>query len=155
MHDCVFSYLFFFLWPNPRHMKVPWLQLKPMLKPEQHQIWATSVTYTTAGGNAKCLTHWARPGMEPTASWTLRWVFNLLSHNRNLYFLFCILPCILYNFIFYFLFLLYRAASTAYGGSQARGPIRAAAASQHHSHSNAESEPCLRPTPQLTATLDP
>ena len=83
MHDCVFSYLFFFLWPHPRHMKVPWLQLKPMLKPEQHQISATSVTYTTAGGNAKCLTHWARPGMEPTASWTLRWVFNLLSHNRN------------------------------------------------------------------------
>ena len=30
-----------------------------------------------------------------------------------------------------------------YGGSQARGLIRAAASSLHHSHSNARSEPCL------------
>ena len=32
---------------------------------------------------------------------------------------------------------------------------RTAAASLRHSHSNARSEPCLRPTPQLMATLDP
>ena len=43
----------------------------------------------------------------------------------------------------------------AYGGSQARGPIGATAASLHPSHSDSGSEPCLRPTPQLTATLDP
>ena len=43
----------------------------------------------------------------------------------------------------------------AYGGSQARGPIGAVADSLRHSHSNAGSEPCLRPTPQLTATPDP
>ena len=47
-----------------------------------------------------------------------------------------------------------RAAPTAYGGSQSRGPIRAVAASLHHSHSNAGSELCVRPTPQLTAVLD-
>ena len=35
------------------------------------------------------------------------------------------------------------AAPTAYGGSQARGPIRAVAAGLHHSHSNARSEPGL------------
>ena len=40
-------------------------------------------------------------------------------------------------------------------GSQARGPIGAAAAGLHHSHSNTRSKPHLRPTPQLTATLDP
>ena len=40
----------------------------------------------------------------------------------------------------------------AYGGSQARGQIRATAAGLYHSHSNAGSEPCLRPTPQLMAT---
>ena len=28
------------------------------------------------------------------------------------------------------------------------------AAGPHHSHSNARSEPCLQPTPQLTATPD-
>ena len=47
-------------------------------------------------------------------------------------------------FLFHFvLFLLYRAAPAAYGGSQARGQIGAIAASLHHSHSNARSEPHL------------
>ena len=39
--------------------------------------------------------------------------------------------------------------------SQAKGQIRAIAAGLHHSHSNIRSKPCLRSTPQLTATLDP
>ena len=43
----------------------------------------------------------------------------------------------------------------ACGGFQARGQIGAAATSLCHSHSNARYEPRLRPTPQLTATLDP
>ena len=43
----------------------------------------------------------------------------------------------------------------AYEGSQARGPIGAVEAGLHHSHSNARSEPRLRPTPELTATPDP
>ena len=29
------------------------------------------------------LTHWARPGIEPTSSWTLCWVLNATSHNGN------------------------------------------------------------------------
>ena len=40
-------------------------------QPQQHQIWAASVTYTTAYGNARSLTHWARPGIEPASSWFL------------------------------------------------------------------------------------
>ena len=55
----------------------------------------------------------------------------------------------------FFFFFAVRAAPKAYGGSQARGPVGAAAASLHHSHSNTGSKPPLRPTPQLTATLDP
>ena len=43
----------------------------------------------------------------------------------------------------------------AYGGSQVKGPIRAVAAGLHQSHSNAGSEQCLQPTPQLSATPDP
>ena len=54
---------------------------------------------------------------------------------------------------FFFFFWSFRAALAAYGGSQAGGPIRAADAS--HSHSNAGSEPGLRPTPQPTAMPDP
>ena len=54
-----------------------------------------------------------------------------------------------------FIYLLYRAAGVAYRTSQAKGRNRATDASLHHSHSNAGSEPDLRPTPQLTARLDP
>ena len=55
-----------------------------------------------------------------------------------------------YNF-FFFPFL--RATPVAYESSQARVQIRAAAGGLHHSHSNTGSEPCLRPTPQLTASV--
>ena len=64
---------------------------------------------------------------------------------------------LLFNYYYYliihyfFTYLLFKAAPTAYGGSQARGPIGAAAAGLHHNHSNAGSEPPLRPTPQLKA----
>ena len=61
----------------------------------------------------------------------------------------------LFSFVFYFIFCLFRAPPAAYGGSQARGPIGATAASLCQSHSNARSKPRLRPTPQLTATPDP
>ena len=56
---------------------------------------------------------------------------------------------------FLFIFLLFRAALKACGGSQARGLIGATAAGLHHSHSNARTELHLRPTPQLMATPDP
>ena len=46
----------------------------------------------------------------------------------------------------------FRAAPAAYGGSQARRQIGAAAAGLHQSHSNMGAEPCLRPTAQLMAT---
>ena len=58
-------------------------------------------------------------------------------------------------FFFFCLFAISWIAPTAYGGSQARGPIGAVAASLHQSHSNSGSEPSLQPTPQLTAMPDP
>ena len=61
------------------HMEVPRLGVKsyqsyscrPMPQPQQHQIRAVSAAYTTAYGNARSLTHWARPGIEPASSWIL------------------------------------------------------------------------------------
>ena len=58
-------------------------------------------------------------------------------------------------FLFFVFVFVFRAVPMAYRSSQARGPIRAAAAGLHHRHSNARSEMYLRPTPQLMATLDP
>ena len=58
-------------------------------------------------------------------------------------------------FFFWFLFFsfLFRAAPVAYGSSQARGQIRAAAAGLHHRHSNAGSEPHLWPLPGNARSL--
>ena len=62
----------------------------------------------------------------------------------------------IYLSIYFLSFLaIFWAASVAYGGSQARGQIRAVAASLRQSNSNTRSEPRLRPTPQLTAMPDP
>ena len=58
-------------------------------------------------------------------------------------------------FFFFCLFVISWAAPLAYGGSQARGRIGALATGLRQSHSHAGSEPCLQPTPQLTATPDP
>ena len=57
-------------------------------------------------------------------------------------------------FLFFCLFAISWAAPTAYGVSQARDPIGAAATSLRQSHSNTGSEPRLQPTPQLMATAD-
>ena len=56
---------------------------------------------------------------------------------------------------FFCLFAISWATPAAYGVSQARSLIGAAATGLHQSHSNARSEPRLQPTPQLMATLDP
>ena len=55
---------------------------------------------------------------------------------------------------FFFVFCLFRATPEAHGGFQVRGQVGAVAAGLHHSHSHARSEPCLQPTPQLTAMPD-
>ena len=48
-----------------------------MPQPQQLGIRAVSVIYTTAHGNSGSLTHWARPGIEPTSLWIL---IEFLTH---------------------------------------------------------------------------
>ena len=89
MFNGLFVCLFFFLQLNLRHMEVPRLcaeselQLQPTPQPQQHQIWATSATYTSPWGKGRSLTHWGRPGIEPSSSQRLRRVLNPLCHNGN------------------------------------------------------------------------
>ena len=79
---------------------------------------------------------------------------NIFSHSVScLFFLFSISFAV--QKLFFLFFWLFRAAPSAYGGSQTMGQIRAVAAGLRHSPSNTRSEPRLRPTPELTATLDP
>ena len=44
---------------------------RPTPQPQQCQIPATSVTYSTAQGNARSVTHWAGPRIKPAFSWVL------------------------------------------------------------------------------------
>ena len=73
-----FTYFFAFLGPHPvayggsqarGQIRAVATGLRHSQQPRQ--IWATSATYTTTHGNAGSLTHWARPGIEPTSSWIL------------------------------------------------------------------------------------
>ena len=73
-----------------------------------------------------------------------------MSHSIILYMLIShTFPLLIVYLAFFFFFFL------AYESSQARDWIGAVAASLHHSHSDARSEPRLRPTPQLVAMPDP
>ena len=71
------THFFFLLGPHLWHVEVPRLGVKwscscqPTPQPEQHGIWAVSMTYTTAHGYAKSITHWSRSGTEPISSWIL------------------------------------------------------------------------------------
>ena len=71
----------------------------------------------------------------------------------SFFFLSFLLSFFLSSFLSFFLF--FKGYNTAHGGSQARSPIGATAASLGHSHSNARSQLHLRPTPQLMAMPDP
>ena len=63
-----------FLGPHPKHMETPRLgvelelQLPAPAQPQQCQIPAASVTYTTAHRTIDPLTHWVRPGIELASS---------------------------------------------------------------------------------------
>ena len=84
-----------------------------------------------------------------------KWLFSLCSEIRDDRKFNLIWGWSIFFFFFFWPFCLFRATPAVYGGSQARGPIGAVAAGLHHSHSNTTSELHLRPTPQLTAMLDP
>ena len=74
------------------------------------------------------------------------------SSETQGFFFFFFLVVVFCCFVFVCLF---RPALLAYGNSQARGVIGAVTADLFHSPSNARSEQCLGPTPQLTVMPDP
>ena len=67
---------FSFLGPHPQHMEVSQLEVELELQFPAYTIvmcgiQATSVTYTTACGNDRYLTHGTRPRIETKSSWIL------------------------------------------------------------------------------------
>ena len=86
------SFFLFFSGLHPRHMEVPRLgfnwsySCQPTPQLQQCQIRATSVAYTTVHGNARSLTQWVKPGIEPETSWFLvRFVSSVprQEHHRR------------------------------------------------------------------------
>ena len=150
-----------------------------------HRIWAASGTYTTAHGNTRSLTHWARTEIEPVSSWmpvrfvncwaTMGSPFPCCFNTVSLSLIFAILITMCFNVFLFglilfglcysfhsfyfgvcvFVFLGLQPWHVVYGSSQARDQIGAVANGLLHSHSHAGSEPRLRPTPQLTTRPDP
>ena len=113
------------------------------------QIRAAAAGLHHSHSNTASLTHWLRPGIKSTSSWIPVGFFPAKPRRE-------LLTAILSFFLSMYLFiLLFRATPTVYGGSQARGRIRARAAGLRHSHSNTRSELCLWPTPQSTAMPEP
>ena len=85
------------------------------------------------------------------------WIYSYILMSLGYIYLGVILQShriVVCNFLTFFFFLV-RGTLMAYGSSQSRGQIGAAAAGLHYSHSNTRSKPCLSPTLQLTATSDP
>ena len=84
---------------------------------------------------------------------------NELKRKEEMFilFVFWVLFFVFCFFGFFFVFLPFLGLLPRHiGGSQARSHrIEAVATGLRHSHNNAGSEPCLQPTPQLTATRDP
>ena len=78
----IFNFLSFYgcthsIWRFPDQGSNQSWSHQPMPEPQQCGLWATSVTHTTADGNAGSLTLWARPGIKPASSWILVRFVNL------------------------------------------------------------------------------
>ena len=73
-NNCIYLFIYLFIYcllgPHLWNVEVPSLGAHLSYshwstpQPQECQIRATSVTYTTAHGNTRSLTHWARPGIE-------------------------------------------------------------------------------------------
>ena len=126
-------------------------------------IQATSVTYTTAHGNAESLSHWARPGIKPVSSWILvRFIFAEPRQELPTYFslfLFSFLFLLFFFFFFFFFsFFFHFLGPHLQHMDVPKLGVRldlSTATSLHHSHSNARSKPHLQPAPQFRAMLNP
>ena len=116
--------------------------LRPTPQPQQHWIQAAFATYTSAWGNVGCLTHWVRPGIEPTSSQRLCWGLNPLNHKGNspelISFSFLFLS---FLFFFFFFFFFWFSGPHLWCMEVPRPGVKL--------------DLCLWPTPQLTAMPDP
>ena len=56
-----------------------WIGAAATLQPHQHRTWAVSANYTAAHHNTGSLTHWLKPGIEPTSSWILVKLFLIMA----------------------------------------------------------------------------
>ena len=85
----IMVFFFLFLWLHLWHMEFSKpgikseLQLAPTPQTWLHRIQSTCATCATACSNTRSLTHWTKPGIEPSSSQRQYEVLNLLSHYRN------------------------------------------------------------------------
>ena len=75
--------LFFFLGPHLWLMEIPRPRIKSELQLPAYITATATQDLSRIHNLCHSLTHWERPGLEPTSSWILCWILNPLSHNKN------------------------------------------------------------------------
>ena len=141
----LFTFIDLFFLPHPWPLEIPGpgIESEPQLRP-MPQLWQCQILDLLCQSGNSCIL-FIHSSVD-----TLKRPFGLFATFWILWIM------LLRTFFFFFFFaLLFRASSTAYGNSQARGWIRTVATGVYHSHSNSGSEPSLQPTPQLTETPSP
>ena len=124
-----------FLGPHPQHMEVP----RPGVESELQLL-----VYTTVHSNARSLTHWAMPRIEPASSWILVRFVNCRATMGTPVFL-NLLSRVYYFFSFY-------GHTCSIWKFLGQGSNQSCSFRLHHSHSNTRSKLHLS---QLAAMLDP
>ena len=65
---------------------------RPIPQPQQHQIQASSVMYSTDHANTRSLMHWARPGIKPASSCILVGFVSTVTQWELLHTQSCTIP---------------------------------------------------------------
>ena len=133
--DAYFFFFFFFFghsmqWLDESSVPRPGIELRP-------QWWKCHILTTRPPGNSLW---W----LILCTKLAIPWYLDIWSNMSGM---------LLWRYFIYFF--VFMAAPTAYGSSQPRVWIQAAAASLYHSHSNSRAEPHQWPRLQLRAMPDP
>ena len=144
------------VWGHSLSLFLPTLQHMEFPGPWSNPSWSCDLCHSC--NNIGSLTHCTKPGNETSVPAVAENAWSCCATVGTPVSLFLFFVCLFVCFFGFglFVFCIFRAAPCSlYGGSQARGWIRATSADPHHSCSNPGSELRLQPTPQLKATLGP
>ena len=148
----IFILFIIVIFPILTSIKIRMLNSSNLLDSSWPPFLKDCIAQRKAGQKMECLGHFCVPG-KIKHSYSLNKMgvpWDELTYRTNLQ---NTLFCLQKTTGLFYIFFLFMATPTAYGSSQARGWIRAAATGQHHSKSNIRRKLHLWSTPQLVRSL--